>query len=119
MALRAPTGNEPAWRDPPPADRAPPVIRLAGDGSPLLGIEDHRGCSQDYRLSPAVAEPGGWACMLARADGEGDGPHRVEESGGRWRCGCDGWRYRGACKHVRALRPLRALLAGFGSGKGA
>jgi len=57
--------------------------------------------SVQFRTEVQEEEPQGrvWTVKGSRGD-----EYRVTESGGDFQCSCQGWKFRGACKHVESIR---------------
>lgn len=90
------------------ADATPPV----GAATMAVTIRDGDGRPFAYLVRPA--EPlGDLLAFALTKEGEGGPTYRVaRDRRGRWRCACEGFLWRGHCKHMKKLRELFDLPEG-------
>jgi hypothetical protein len=54
-----------------------------------------------FKTTVKEQEPQGRSWTVKGSKGD---EYRVTESGGDFQCSCQGWKFRGACKHVESIR---------------
>jgi hypothetical protein len=86
------------------------AFRAAGSGdikvfrSPIkIDIRGRKFVLNPVQFKTEVKEPEPEGRVWTVKGSKGD-EYRVTESGGDFQCSCQGWKFRGACKHVESIR---------------